>query len=213
VQQAAQIRAENPRPDWENNYPFDLRTRSGLPSDTPMLGPATQLSKQGMTLFGPGRVVIAWILLALCALPAVTQAKLPLAQKHEIRHEIDQLEDAWRVAVLKGNTSALEGLLADDYLAITASGTLQNKAETLDNLRQGRTKFSALDLSDRKVRFYGTTALVTSIAEVDGTAGDSELKGSFRYTRVYVRNAQGNWKIVSFEVSKIREPGDRADHK
>ena len=213
VRQVAYLRTKNPRRPWEINYPIDLHTRSGLPSDTPMHGPTTQLSKHGNSLFGRGPTVIAWIALALCALPGVSQAKLPLAQKHEIRHQIDQLEDAWRTAVLNGNTTALDGLLADDYLAITASGTLQNKEETLNNLREGRTKFTALDLSDRKVRFYGSTALVTSLAEVNGATSDAELKGSFRYTRVYVRNPQGKWKIVSFEASRIREPGERADHK
>ena len=140
-------------------------------------------------------------------------AGMPRTQKHESRREIDQLEEVWRNAVLQANTAAVDSLLADDYLAITASGTLQNKEETLNNLREGRTKFTALDLSDRKVRFYGSTALVTSLAEVNGATSDAELKGSFRYTRVYVRNPQGKWKIVSFEASRIREPGERADHK
>jgi ketosteroid isomerase-like protein len=138
------------------------------------------------------------------------QAGVPKAQKqkHEIRHEIDQLEDAWRQAALSSNTAAMEKLLADDYLAITASGTLQTKDQALANLRAGRMHFTSLELSDRKVRFYGTTALVTSLAEVQGNTGDGELSGSYRYTRVYVRDAQGTWKIVSFEASRIREPGE-----
>jgi ketosteroid isomerase-like protein len=120
------------------------------------------------------------------------------------------LEDSWRSAVLKGNTAALDSLLADDFMAITASGTLQTKDETLANVRSGRTHFTTLDISDRKVRFYGTTALVTSIAEVQGSTGDGDVSGSYRYTRVYVRDVHGAWKIVSFEASKIR---DTEEHK
>jgi len=133
---------------------------------------------------------------------------MPRGQKHESRHEIDQIEKAWQSALLKGNSAVLEALLADDYMAITPSGTLQTKEETLDSLRSGRLHFTALDISDRKVRFYGTTALVTSLAEVQGTTPEGEFSGSYRYTRVYVRNAQGKWKIVSFEASRIREPGE-----
>jgi ketosteroid isomerase-like protein len=59
------------------------------------------------------------------------------------------------------------------------------------------------------VRFYGTTALVTSRADVSGTNTGGDFSGSFRYTRVYVRNAEGKWKVVSFEASRIREPGER----
>ena len=49
----------------------------------------------------------------------------------------------------------------------------------------------------------------TSVAEVTGNRGEDEVTGRYRYTRVYVRNAQGQWKIVSFESSRIREAGER----
>lgn len=129
---------------------------------------------------------------------------MPRAQKHESRHIIDELENQWRDALLKRDTAAMNALLAEDYTAITAYGTLQTRDEALANLRSGRWRISALDLRDRKVRFYGKTALVTSIAEVEGTGPEGTLNGSYRYTRVYVRNAQGVWKIVSFEASRIR---------
>jgi len=132
---------------------------------------------------------------------------MSLAQKHENRHEIDQLEDEWREAVLTSNTRVLETLLADDYMAITPSGTLQSRDETLDSLRTGRVHFTTITMSDRKVRFYGTTALVTSLASIQAKTPDGQISGSYRYTRVYVRDAQGGWKIVSFEASRVREPG------
>jgi ketosteroid isomerase-like protein len=155
-----------------------------------------------------------WMALALmlipiaiaCAQPA--RAGMPRTQKHEVRHEIDQLEDAWRNAIMKGNTAAMDSLLADDYMAISALGTLQSKEQTLENLRSGRVHFTTLDISDRKVRFYGTTALVTSVAAIEGTTPDGAISGNYRYTRVYVRNAQGAWKVVSFEASRIREPSE-----
>jgi ketosteroid isomerase-like protein len=124
------------------------------------------------------------------------------------RHEIDQMEDAWREAILKANTAKMASLLSDDYLAITSSGTLQTKEQALASLSSGRTHISALEISERRVRFYGTTALVTSFAEVQGTNQEGKMLGSYRYTRVYVRDSHGVWKIVSFEASKIREAPD-----
>lgn len=101
----------------------------------------------------------------------------------------------------------MNSLLADDYMAITAYGTVQTRDEALANLRSGRWHVVSLDLYDRKVRFYGRTALVTSTADVEGTSPDGNISGSYRYTRVYVRDLQGSWKIVSFEASRIRRPG------
>ena len=130
---------------------------------------------------------------------------MPRAQRHESRHEIDQIEQTWKDAIIHRNASAMESLLADDYIAITASGTLQSKDQTLANLRTGTLHFNSIEFSDRKVRFYGQTALVTSRAEVSGSNADGDFSGSYRYTRVYVRDEQGKWKIVSFEASRIRE--------
>jgi len=130
------------------------------------------------------------------------------AERHESRHEIDQLEQTWKDALLKRNASALEGLLADDYIAITPNGTLQSKEQTLASLRSGSVQIKSLEFSDRKVRFYGQTALVTSRAEVTGSNPDGNFSGAYRYTRVYVRNEQGKWKIVSFEASRIRNAED-----
>ncbi len=129
---------------------------------------------------------------------------MPRTQRHESHHEIFQLEENWRNAVLKADISALSALLADDYIAITSSGTLQSKEQTLDGMRNGTTRFTAIDVSDRRVRFYGTTALVTSRVSISGTHAGVNISGSYRYTHVYVKNAQGEWKIVSFEASQIR---------
>jgi len=197
---------------------IDQHTRSGLLSDTPM--PLTMTNplharrarmRRGRIKHGP--LLITLLLILACAAPIALNAGMPRAQKHESRHEIDQLEETWRDAILKSNTTVMDGLLADDYMAITASGMLQTKEQALASLRAGRIHFTTLDISDRKVRFYGATALVTSLAEVQGTTTDGEVSGSYRYTRVYVKDLQGAWKIVSFEVSKIREPQEHSDHK
>jgi ketosteroid isomerase-like protein len=147
-------------------------------------------------------------LLSLTAGAAQTKPGMPRAERHESKHEIDQLEQNWRDAILHHNAQAMEALLADDYIAITANGTLQSKDQTLANLKSGALHLNAMEFSDRKVRFYGKTALVTSRAEVSGSTGEGEVSGSYRYTRVYVRDASGAWKIVSFEASRIREPGE-----
>jgi len=132
---------------------------------------------------------------------------MSMGQKHENRHDIDQLEDEWRDAVLGANTKVMDSLLAPDYMGITASGTLQSRDETLQGLTSGRLHFTLLEVTDRKVRFYGSTAVVTSLANIQASTPDGKLSGNYRYTRVYVRDAQGDWKIVSFEASRVREPG------
>jgi len=189
---------------------FDRRPLAELPSVTHMHAATIHTSQ----LIHHRKPYVLMLLLALgvCA-PMIFAAQqpgaMPKGERHESRREIDQLEEAWRNAVLKADIAALTSLLADDYMAITPNGTLQTKEQALANMRSGATHIASLEFSDRRVRFYGTTALVTSQADVKGTNATGDFSGTYRYTRVYVRNAQGIWKIVSFEASRVREPGER----
>jgi ketosteroid isomerase-like protein len=191
-----------------NPRAIDRRATPGILSVTFMFDGAIMLSVPpcpkrhwAVTRAFLAALFLAFGLAAACA----GQPKQP--HKHEARHEIDQLEEQWRTAMLKGDTNALGSLLADDYVAISASGTLQNKSEALASMSAHRIRFTALDISDRKVRFYGSTALVNSLAQVQGVNPEGEMAGSYRYTRVYVHDAQGHWKIVSFEINRVRRPG------
>jgi ketosteroid isomerase-like protein len=176
-----------------------------------MPGTATNPSIPILRRLLPGLTAIPLLMLSVCAHPLQAgsgppRPDVPRGQKHEMRHEIDRLEEKWREAVLKQDTAALNSMLDDDYMGISASGLLQTKDQTIANLRAGQMHLASLEISDRKVRIYGKTALVTSLAEVQGKNADGDVTGSYRYTHVYVRDAQGGWRIVSFEASRIREP-------
>jgi len=111
--------------------------------------------------------------------------------------------------MVEANSDALSRLLADDYTGITATGAIQTRDQALSSLRTGTLKLTALSVTDRKVRIYGSTAVVTTQAELTGSRDAQPISGRYRYTRVYVRNGQGQWKIVSFEASRIQENGER----
>jgi ketosteroid isomerase-like protein len=118
--------------------------------------------------------------------------------------QIENLEQDWRRALLDSNVPAMDHLLADDYLGVTANGTLETKADLLAMRRAGTIHISGLNLSDLKVRVYGDTAVVTSRAELAGTNGGTDISGYYRYTRVYNRR-NGEWRIVSFEASRMAD--------
>jgi len=181
---------------------IDPCNASGLLSVTPM-----GMLKASSSAGSDRSLAIGFAVLVMLAASASLHAT-PRAERHETRHQIEHLEDAWRNAILKGNLAAMDALLADDYMAITPTGILQSKEQALANLRAGTVHFNSIDLSDRKIRVYGTTAVVTSRAEVTATGQDGSISGSYRYTRVYVKDSRGVWRIVSFEASRIKEPGE-----
>lgn len=155
-----------------------------------------------------------WMLIAGLALALAPQALagMPHRDQHQIHHQIQTLESQWKKAMVTNNVSDMEHLLADDYIAITANGTMETKAQALAVRRSAALHITQLEVSDTKIRIYGDTAVVTSRAEVTGTNGERDVSGHYRYTRVYnLRN--GQWKIVSFEASRIRDPNDHVAEK
>jgi ketosteroid isomerase-like protein len=151
-------------------------------------------------------------LLFACFLASASAATVPgLLPKRETRavhKQIETLEMQWRQAQVDNNISVISSLLADDYVGITANGTIETKSQTIALRKAGTIRITALDLDDLKVRLYGDTAVVTSKADLQGVNGQSDISGKYRYTRVYNRRL-GQWKIVSFEASRIHDADAR----
>jgi ketosteroid isomerase-like protein len=128
--------------------------------------------------------------------------------KHATRETVEALEEQYRLAQLNGDAAAMDRLLADDYVGITAFGQVTTKAQQLARVRDHVLQLNQLDVFDIKVKRIGqVAAVVTSRAEVAGINDGKPIKGTFRYTRVYQRLPNGMWKITSFEATRV--PSDR----
>jgi ketosteroid isomerase-like protein len=154
------------------------------------------------------QAVVALIVLASCN----AAWGLPHREKGEIHKEIEALEEQWRQATVTNNIGEMNRLLADDYVGITSNGTVENKQQAIAQRSAGTMRIISLDITDTHVRVYGDTAVVTSQAELEGSNGTSDISGQYRYTRVYNRRL-GQWKIVSFEASRMHDFDTRASSK
>lgn len=148
----------------------------------------------------------AIVLLLVACLPgfgAAHATSVPLLHREDKLHrEIETLESQWIAALIHNDVPTINRLLADDYLGINADGTLETKADALALERNGVLKISSIDPGNLKVHVYGDTAVVTSQVNLQGRNGDRDITGRYHYTRVYSRKS-GEWKIVSFEASRI----------
>jgi ketosteroid isomerase-like protein len=122
---------------------------------------------------------------------------------------VEALEEQWRQAQLDGDATAMDRLLSDDFVGITAFGQVTTKEQQLARVRDRTMVLTQLELSDIKVKLIGPiVAVVTSRAELKGTADGLPISGTFRYTRVYQRLASGAWKITSFESTRVPAEGN-----
>ena len=94
---------------------------------------------------------------------------LPKRETRAVHKQIETLEMEWRQAQVDNDITVIADLLADDYVGITANGTIETKAQAIAQRKAGTVRITSLDLDDLKVRLTADTAVVTSIAESTGS--------------------------------------------
>jgi ketosteroid isomerase-like protein len=148
--------------------------------------------------------------MVLCVAPALALHIQPLHErKHDAKKQVEALEEQWRQAQLAGDVGTMDKLLSDDYIGISMSGQVHTKAQQLDRMRNHSLVLSKIDLGEMQVKLVGSIAIVTSRAELEGTNDGTPVKGVYRYTRVYQRLPSGQWRITSFEATRVPGPDQR----
>jgi ketosteroid isomerase-like protein len=154
-------------------------------------------------------VLATGLIVGFSAQTAWANRPLPLHErKHDAKRQVEALEEQWRTAQLAGDVVAMDKLLSDDYIGISMTGQVNTKTQQLDRMRNHRLMLSRLDLGEMQVKLVGAIAIVTSQAQVEGTNEGLPVKGTFRYTRVYQRLPSGEWRITSFEATRVPQPRD-----
>jgi ketosteroid isomerase-like protein len=155
------------------------------------------------------RILMVALLLGVVACkPVAAFAVHHPHQKRVTKVAVEALEEQWRQAQLNGDVTAMDHLLSDDFVGITAFGQVTTKEQQLARVRDRSFLLTQLDLSDIKVKLIGPiVAVVTSRAEIKGTDNGVPISGAFRYTRVYQRLINGTWKITSFESTRVPTEG------
>lgn len=151
-------------------------------------------------------LLMAVVLLACFVGCAYAQQEQKHPKKHDVRKQVEALEEKWRMAQLAGDIATMDRMLADDFIGISMSGQVNTKAQQLDRVRSHQVVLSKIRLNDMKVKLVDSVAIVTSQAEVEGTSEGASVRGTYRYTRVYRQLPSGEWKITSFEATRIRPP-------
>ena len=96
--------------------------------------------------------------------------------------------------------SALDSLLASDFVFISSKGQSQTRAQVMDDYRSARIRTIHMRLEDPHVDAYGTTAVLTGRQFSEDVIGGETVKAERRIMRVYV-NRDGTWKLAAFQLS------------
>src|SRR3954447_11239518 len=92
----------------------------------------------------------------IAALLAVTVPTMGRAADADADAEkaIARLSEQFTDALVKGDLTFLDGVMADDWMVIATNGKSVDKALQLKDLKDGTVKFDAMDKSEMKIRVY-----------------------------------------------------------
>lgn len=140
-----------------------------------------------------------FVLIAAIAIGPLASAQRQ--SESEARAYIIKSEREWAESVASGDTTAIERILADDFIGVDPEGRQYGKAKMVADTKQAPKYFISNHLNDVKVRFYGDTAVAQgdeSWVRRDGK------RGRFVWTDTWVRR-NGKWQIVAAEDLTVLE--------
>lgn len=110
------------------------------------------------------------------------------------------MENAWNHAELTNDASAVQLLLAEDFVMTTAEGALYNKAQMVASVRDKSYQPETLQSTGMEVHAHGNTAVVTGAYYEKGVDKGTpwERRGRFTDTWMFM---DGRWQCVASHFS------------
>ena len=99
-------------------------------------------------------------------------------RKHDVKKQVEALEEQWRTARLPGDVAAMDRLLSEDYIGISMTGQVSTKPQQLERARNRRIVITRLDLGDVHVKVIGASGIVAAGGGVGVTKGGVSVKGA-----------------------------------
>ena len=118
--------------------------------------------------------------------------------------DIVHAEARLRLAQLTADVATLDALIAADLLFTGPDGELATKAADLAAHASGVVRFREHEPEDLRARPIGTRVVVTTLrARLGVEIGGQLVRGVYRYTRIWAREGETEWKVVGGHVSAV----------
>ncbi len=91
---------------------------------------------------------------------------------------------------------------SDDYMLVRPDGSVLSKAQILNDLKTHSMVFNSIELTNEKVRIYGSVGILTGDSKVAMLRDGKESTTEFRLVAVYCKQG-GRVLLVHFQSSPI----------
>jgi len=116
--------------------------------------------------------------------------------------DILALEEERFAAMIARDFPRLQLLVHDELMYTHSSGVVDGKATWLDSMKSGRVKYKKAQCTERKVRMYGETALITGRAQIEAEIGGQPKTLKLLFLNAWTKTPQG-WKFVAWQSTPM----------
>jgi len=127
------------------------------------------------------------------------------AQENADAATIRSLEMKWTESYKERQVGILASLLADEFVITVEDGSVYGKVGYISHSADSSVHVQIAELKDLKVRFHGTTAIVTGAYHEKGESGGKPYEYHDRFTDVWMKSA-GKWQVVASHYSVPLKP-------
>ena len=88
---------------------------------------------------------------------------------------------------------------------VHSSAKLETRQEFLDLIKSGYYKYKSIAPRDVTVRFYGATAILAGLADIEVVSDGQPVSPKLRFTEVWVKGAAG-WQLAAWHSTRLPAP-------
>jgi ketosteroid isomerase-like protein len=110
--------------------------------------------------------------------------------------QILALENAWNQAELQHDPAALKLILADDFVITEPDGTIQNRQQHFDFMKDKSYHYDLLVSEDFRIKVYGDAGIVTGTYHEKAKYKGKQFDRRGRFTDTWVKS-NGSWRCVA----------------
>ncbi|HXX21928.1 MAG TPA: nuclear transport factor 2 family protein [Terriglobia bacterium] len=140
---------------------------------------------------------IVGMLVAVALIAAVRAVPRSMPQSSNADDTVSQLVQAWLNAESEGDTTALDKLIADDFIGTGPGGNILNKSDIVPPAGGERPKMPKSRVKESSVRLFGTTAVA-----MGSVVYETLPQPGFRFTLVFLNRGQG-WQMIAAHLATV----------
>lgn len=127
----------------------------------------------------------------------MTSPETPFEIEQHLRH----LNEAWVMAMTRGDGATLDRIMADDFVfSYPLEG--DDKEQFIADCTSGDLKVENIQRDQVSVRVFGATAIVTARDTTKWIYHGRELAGQYKVINVYSRR-DGEWRLCALQACPI----------